>query len=246
MKKRTKIILAALLAVVLAAVIGSYAYLSDYYHADAFAVEAMAAEDDGIQVEQDGNVTWFLPEQPKAGLIFYPGGKVEASAYAPLMRAFAENGMLCALVKMPGNLAVLSPNAADGLQQAHPEITDWYIGGHSLGGAMAASYAAKHAEDYDGLILLAAYSTKDLTDTSLRVLSVCGSEDGVMNRDSYETDRANLPSDFTEVVIQGGCHAQFGSYGAQDGDGTPSISGEEQIRQTAECVDAFVNKAIEG
>lgn len=243
MKKRTKIILAALLAVVLATVIGSYAYLSDYYHADAFAVEAMAAENDGIQVEQDGNVTWFLPEQPKAGLIFYPGGKVEVSAYAPLMRAFAENGMLCALVKMPGNLAVLSPNAADGLQQAHPEITDWYIGGHSLGGAMAASYAAKHAEDYDGLILLAAYSTKDLTDTSLRVLSVYGSEDGVMNRDSYETDRANLPADFTEVVIQGGCHAQFGSYGAQDGDGTPSISGEEQIRQTAECVDGFVNKA---
>ena len=205
----------------------------------------MAAEDDGIQVEQGGNVTWFLPERPKAGLIFYPGGKVEVSAYAPLMRAFAENGMLCALVKMPGNLAVLSPNAADGLQQAHPEITDWYIGGHSLGGAMAASYAAKHAEDYDGLILLAAYSTKDLTDTSLQVLSVYGSEDGVMNRDSYEKDRTNLPADCTEVVIQGGCHAQFGSYGAQDGDGTPSISGEEQIRQTAECVDGFVSRTID-
>ena len=240
MKKRTKRILGVLLALILAAVLGSAAYLSDYYRASGDAVEAMAAQEDGIQVEQDGNVLWFLPEQPTAGLIFYPGGKVEFTAYAPLMRAFAQQGILCGLVKMPGNLAVLSPNAADGLQQTHPEITSWYIGGHSLGGAMAASYAAKHSEDYAGLILLAAYSTKDLTGTSLRVLSVYGSEDGVMNRDSYEADRANLPADFTEVVIEGGCHAQFGSYGAQKGDGTPTISGAEQIRQTAACTAEFI------
>ena len=240
MKKRTKFILAALLALVLASVIGGYAYLSDYYHASSDAVEAMAVQEGGIQVEQDGSVLWFVPEQPTAGLIFYPGGKVEYTAYAPLMRAFAQQGILCGLVKMPGTLAVLSPNAADGLQQVHPEITSWYIGGHSLGGAMAASYAAKHAADYTGLILLAAYSTKDLTGTSLRVLSIYGSEDGVMNRDSYESDRANLPSGFTEVVIEGGCHAQFGSYGPQKGDGTPTISGAEQIRQTAACTAEFI------
>lgn len=236
MKKRTKILLSVFAAVILAAIIGSCAYLSDYYHADAFAVKAMAAQDDGVRLEQDGNVTWFIPQAPVAGLIFYPGGKVEYTAYAPLMRAFSERGILCALVRMPGNLAVLSPNAADGLQQQHPEITDWYIGGHSLGGAMAASYVSKYADDYAGLILLAAYSTKDLTETSLRVLSIYGSEDGVMNRDSYEKDRPNLPSDYTEVIIPGGCHAQFGSYGAQKGDGTPTISAEEQVRQTADCV----------
>lgn len=146
MKKRMKILLAALAVMILAALIGGDAYLSDYYHASDLAGEAMAVQEDGIQVEQDGSVTWFLPGKPTAGLIFYPGGKVEDTAYAPLMRAFAENGILCGLVKMPGNLAVLSPNAADGLQQAHPEITEWYIGGHSLGGAMAVSYAAKHAK----------------------------------------------------------------------------------------------------
>ena len=230
------------LAFLLVIGIGGYAYVSDYYHADETALEAMAYQTDSVQVALDGNVTWFVPENPVAGLIFYPGGKVEYTAYASLMRACAENGILCALVRMPGNLAVLNANAADGLQQEHPEITTWYIAGHSLGGAMAASHAAAHAKDFDGLILLAAYSTKNLTGTPLRVLSVYGSEDGVMNRESYEKNRANLPADTIEVVLDGGCHAQFGSYGPQDGDGIPTISGEEQVRETAEAIAAFVGQ----
>ena len=242
MKKRTRIILSVCLALLLVIGIGGYAYVSDYYHADETALEAMAYQTGRVQAEQDGDVIWFVPEDPIAGLIFYPGGKVEHTAYAPLLRACAENGILCALVRMPGNLAVLDPNAADGLQEAYPEITTWYIAGHSLGGAMASNYAAAHAEDFDGLILLAAYSTKDLTGTPLRVLSVYGSEDGVMNRDSYEKNRTNLPADTTEVVLDGGCHAQFGCYGPQDGDGIPTISGEEQLRQTAEAITAFIGR----
>ena len=242
MKKRTRIILSVCLAVLFAFGVGGYVYVSDYYHADETALEAMAYQTGSVQTEQDGDVIWFVPEDPTAGLIFYPGGKVENTAYAPLMRACAENGILCALVRMPGNLAVLDANAADGLQQEHPEITTWYIAGHSLGGAMAANYAAAHAEDFDGLILLAAYSAKDLTGTPLRVLSVYGSEDGVMNRESYEKNRANLPEDNIEVVLDGGCHAQFGNYGPQDDDGIPTISGEEQIRQTAEAIATFVGQ----
>ena len=242
MKKRTKIILAVCLAVLIAVGLGGYGYLSSYYPASDAAVAALAVQVDRVQVEQDRKVTWFVPDQPTAGLIFYPGGKVACEAYAPLLRACAENGVLCALVKMPGNLAVLSPNAADGLQAVHPEIEHWYIGGHSLGGAMAANYAASHADAFDGLILLAAYSTKDLTQTSLKVLSVYGSEDGVLNRESYAENRSNLPADCTEVVLEGGCHAQFGSYGAQKGDGTPTISGEEQIRQTAALVSALIGE----
>ena len=242
MKKRTRIILSVCLAVLLVFGVGGYAYVSDYYHADETALEAMAYQTDSVQTEQDGNVTWFVPENSTTGLIFYPGGKVEHTAYAPLMRACAENGILCALVRMPGNLAVLDANAADGLQQEHPEVTTWYIAGHSLGGAMAANYAAAHSENLAGLILLAAYSTKDLTGTPLRVLSVYGSEDGVMNQDSYEKNRANLPADTTEVVLDGGCHSQFGSYGSQDGDGIPTLSGEEQIWQTAEAITAFIGQ----
>ena len=242
MKKRTRIILSVCLALLLVIGIGGYAYVSDYYHADETALEAMAYQTDRVQAEQDGDVIWFVPEEPTAGLIFYPGGKVEHTAYAPLLHACAKNGILCALVRMPGNLAVLDANAADGLQEAYPEIITWYIAGHSLGGAMAATYAAAHPEDFDGLILLAAYSTKDLTGTALRVLSVYGSADSVMNRESYEKNRSNLPADTTEVVLDGGCHAQFGSYGPQDGDGVPTISGEEQVRQTTEAITAFIGR----
>lgn len=239
MKKRAKSILSVCLALLLLFGIGGYAYVSDYYHADETALAVMANQTNHVQIEQDGNVTWFVPQEPTAGLIFYPGGKVENTAYAPLLRACAEKGLLCALVRMPGNLAVLDVNAADGLREKRPDITTWFIAGHSLGGAMAANYAAAHSDDYSGLILLAAYSTKDLTQTPLRVLSVYGSEDRVMNRESYKRNWANLPADTTEVILEGGCHAQFGSYGLQDGDGTPTISGEEQVRQTADAIATF-------
>ncbi len=209
MKKRTKVFLAVCLALLLLLGVGSYAYVADYYHADETAVAAMAYQADEVQIKEDRNVTWFVPQEPTAGLIFYPGGKVEHTAYSPLLQACAEQGFLCALVRMPGNLAVLDANAAEGLPEKHPEITSWYIAGHSLGGAMAANYAAAHSDDYNGLILLAAYSTKDLTQTALRVLSVYGSEDGVMNRKSYKKNWANLPAGTTDIILEGGCHAQF-------------------------------------
>lgn len=101
---------------------------------------------------------------------------------------------------------------------------------------MAASYLSSHTEEFEGLVLLAAYSTSDLSGSGLQVLSVYGSEDRVLNMDSYEKYRENLPADFTEVVIPGGCHAYFGCYGAQKGDGTPGITNEEQIRRTAEAI----------
>lgn len=240
MNKKKRNLLIACSAFVLAIVIASAAYVSDYYHADETAEAALASDEADIEIKEESGVLWFVPEHPTAGIIFYPGGKVEYTAYAPLMRECTRKSILCALVQMPGNLAVLDSNAADGLQERYPEITSWYMAGHSLGGSMAASYIADNADDFDGLILLAAYSTKDISDTSLKVLSIYGSEDGVLNRDSYEENRSNLPADTTELVIEGGCHAQFGSYGAQDGDGTPSISGEEQIRQTVDAIMQFV------
>ena len=227
-------------AILLAVCIAFDIYVSDYYHTDPAAEDAMVSDDVVSVTEQNGN--WvFAPESPTAGLIFYPGGKVENTAYAPLLHDLAEDGILCVLVKMPCNLAVLDRNAADSIPERFSEVTDWYIGGHSLGGAMAASYAAKHTDELDGLVLLAAYSTADLTDSGLRVYSTYGSEDGVLNREKYEADRTNLPQDTTETVIDGGCHAGFGSYGAQKGDGTPTISAEEQQQQTADEPAAWMN-----
>ena len=229
-----------LLAVLLAVYVAFGVYVSDYYHADPAAEDALVSDDVVSVTKQNGN--WvFAPESPTAGRIFYPGGNVENTAYAPLLHDLAEDGILCVLVKMPCNLAVLDMNAADSIPERFSEVTDWYIGGHSLGGAMAASYAAKHTDELDGLVLLAAYSTADLTDSGLRVYAAYGSEDGVLNRETYEADRVNLPQDTTETVIDGGCHAGFGSYGAQKGDGAPVISAEEQQQQTADALAAWMN-----
>ena len=211
-------------------------YLSDYYRADEGAIAAFAPEDNiSVSVLDNGSVV-FEPQSATAGFIFYPGGKVEHDAYQPLMEALAREGILCVLVKMPFNLAVFDVNAADGVQERFPKIENWYIGGHSLGGSMAASYLADRADDYEGLILLGSYSTADLSGTDLAAVSIYGSEDKVLNREKYDENRSNLPNDFTEIVIEGGCHAYFGMYGAQDGDGTPTIANHEQIALTAEYI----------
>ena len=105
---------------------------------------------------------------------------------------------------------------------------------------MAASYAANNGDLIDGVILLGSYSTAELN--TMRVLSLYGSEDGVMNREKYARYRPNLPKDAVEQVIDGGCHAGFGMYGAQKGDGTPTITSDEQILIAAEIINEFVHK----
>lgn len=238
-RKIRRILLVASLTLLLILIIGFTLYLGDYYHATENALDLLNTKESSVLIKEKKHQIVMQPEEPVAGLIFYPGGKVQYEAYAPLMEAFAQKGILCVLVHMPGNLAVFDMDAAQGIQEEYPEIQDWYIGGHSLGGAMAASYVSKHTAEYKGLILLAAYSTADLGSSNLKVLSVYGSMDGVMNREKYRKYSTNLPAGFTESIIEGGCHAYFGSYGAQDGDGTPTISNDEQIRQTADIVSTF-------
>ena len=216
-------------------------YVSDYYHADDAAVAAMNSYAD-VVVKQDGNTVAFIPDEADTGFIFYPGGKVEHTAYAPLMRALADNGVLCVLVEMPLNLAVLDMNAADGITEVYPQIDSWYIGGHSLGGSMAASHAAKNASLYDGLVLLASYSTADLSSAGLKVISIYGSEDGVLSMEKYAENKVNLPTSLEEYIIEGGCHAGFGSYGAQDGDGAATITGNAQIEETARLLTEFFSE----
>lgn len=211
-------------------IIGSWIYIGNYYHADTKAIEALESSET-ITVKEGENSYIFVPEQTVAGMIFYPGGKVEYTAYAPLMKAYTEQGIQCFLLKMPGNLAVLDMDAAEGIQEQYPEIDTWYMAGHSLGGSMAANYIANHVDEFEGLILLASYSTKDLSETELDVISIYGSEDGVLNMEKYKEYRENLPKDTRELVIEGGCHAYFGSYGAQEGDGAPAITMEEQIQE---------------
>ena len=215
-------------------------YLNDYYHADMDAIETFTVEHSvEMRSDAEGNLV-FEPERATAGFIFYPGGKVEYTAYIPLMKALASEGILGVLVEMPFHLAVLDIDAAEGIREQYPQIEHWYIGGHSLGGSMAAAYLAEEADDFEGLILLGSYSATDLSETELSVVSIYGSEDLVMNREMYETSKANLPDEFSEVVLDGGCHAYFGMYGAQEGDGIPEISNEEQIALTVDAISEMV------
>ena len=240
MRRRRSRLLLCLAVVVAVALLAAGIYVNDYYRADAAALAALESGG-AVIVEQREDLVVFCPTEPQAGLIFYPGGKVEHTAYAPLLRALAEKGILCVLPEMPLRLAVLDADAAAGMPEQFPEVEDWYLGGHSLGGAMAAGYAADHGGAYRGLLLLASYSTEDLSDTELRVLSLYGSEDGVLDFEKYEEYRSNLPADAVEQIIDGGSHACFGSYGPQEGDGTAAITGEEQIRITAEAVLDWMN-----
>ena len=237
--KKKRILWITVAALVLVLVIGCAVYVGDYYRADSAALEALQGSE-AVMVRQEDGMVVFQPQAPVAGFIFYPGGKVEYTAYAPLMLALAEQDILCVILQMPLNLAVLDVNAAAGIPEAFPEVSRWYIGGHSLGGSMAASFAAEHTDVFEGLVLLASYSTEKIT--GMDVLSICGSEDGVLNWEKKEAYRGNLPEETVELIIDGGNHALFGSYGLQDGDGQASISAQQQIRQTVAAFLAFLEQ----
>lgn len=237
LKKRA--VLLTILAVLILAGITGTLMLSSSYETDEEAVNAFLPPD-STYLEEDGMIV-FETEEAKTGFIFYPSGGVEYSAYIPLLYCLAEEGIFSAVVHMPFNLAVFDINAADRVLEKYPHIEEWYIGGHSLGGAMSADYL-KGKGDFSGLILLGAYSASDLSDKDVEVLTLYGSEDKVLNSEKYEANRQNLPADYREVIIEGGCHAYFGMYGAQKGDGTPVISNEEQIVFTAEQITRFIKE----
>lgn len=226
-KKRLRWIIPA--ACIVLAVCGFFIYVEQYYPADK-AAEAALISDENVRISQTDYGWLFDGVSDESALVFYPGGKVEASAYAPLCREIAQKGMDVCLVEMPLRLAMFGKNKADRIMDSL-QYEHWYIAGHSLGGVFAAYYAADHYERLDGIILLAAYSTKKL-DENLTALLIYGSEDQVLNSEEYEKNRKNLPGNSIEHVIEGGNHAQFGSYGFQTGDGTALISAQQQIDET--------------
>jgi len=231
--KRRKKVAVIVICVIFIMVAAMGIYLSDSYDATEVAQAALVS-DDKVTVEHIEGAIVFMPEEVSEGFIFYPGGKVAHEAYAPLMRAYAQEGMACILLEMPFDLAVFDMNAAEDYRYLYPEIEKWYLGGHSLGGAMAASFMEKHIEEYEGLILCASYSTVDYSTSDLKIISVYGSNDGVLNKEKYQECRKNLPEDMAELIIEGGNHAFFGTYGLQEGDGTATIANDSQILETVE------------
>ena len=235
MKRKTLWIALAVILILLAG--GSAAYVGNYYHADAAAARALVS-DSVVSVERTGYGWYFDGPSEERALIFYPGGKVEETAYAPLLHRLAEEGMDACLVRVPMRLAFTAIGKADEVMREY-DYDEWYVGGHSLGGVAAAYYAAKNSGALDGIVLLGAYSTKKLSD-KLKTVLIYGSEDGVLNRKAYEKNRANAARGAVEVVIDGGNHAQFGSYGAQKGDGRALIPAEQQVEETVRAIVGIV------
>ncbi len=180
------------------------------------------------------------PERSDVVVLFYPGGKVDPNAYSPILEGICDDGIPVIVAKMPLNLAILDGNMASRIVRDYPNVRHWFLAGHSLGGVMASSWSSKHTDIVNGVILLASYTTKSL---SMPVLSVYGSNDGVLNLQKYHKGM-ELISNLEEHVIEGGNHCQFGDYGFQKGDNEATISRQEQTSVTVDLIAAFINKHI--
>jgi pimeloyl-ACP methyl ester carboxylesterase len=212
-----------------------------------------AAQEALDALQSDAEVTvhadrWLVFEPtgrtPRTGLIFYPGGFVDPRAYAPAAHAIAAAGHRVAIVPMPLNLAVLGANRFRAVRDAFPEVEHWAIGGHSLGGAMAARYAHRSPDDVQGLVLWASYpaADDDLSGRDLPVVSIYGTRDGLASVDEVEVSRTLLPPDAQYTPLEGGNHAQFGWYGPQPGDKEATLSHEEQEAQIVAATVALLER----
>jgi dienelactone hydrolase len=216
-------------------VIGALVYLRPL-SAEPVAIDALE-DGDGVTVNVSRSMIRLAPDGDTrtTGLAFYQGAKVDPQAYAHILRPLAEAGFPVVIFKQPYNLAVLDSTAASAvIGDTDDDIDRWVIGGHSLGGAMAASYAEQPRDELYGLLLYAAYPVNDMSQrVDLAVMSVYGTNDDIATPQEIEESAAELPPSTDFVPIEGAIHSYFGDYGPQRGDGNPDVTREEAQREIA-------------
>ncbi|QKS70054.1 alpha/beta hydrolase [Paenalkalicoccus suaedae] len=181
----------------------------------------------------------FSPNEANGqGIILYPGAKVEPEAYGVIGSRLAEEGYTVFIPKVTLNIAFFDINKAEEIQAAHPEILTWVVGGHSLGGVAAASFA--YENEVAGVFFLASYpqSSNDFSETATPMISIYGEDDGLTSPEDIESSRPLFSDEAIFYEIEGGNHAQFGVYGEQRGDNPASITVAEQQE---EVVNALLN-----
>lgn len=219
------------------AAIGNLVF-SGYSHAGAASWQLIA---DGslpgaaIEVTDEKGLVTVGDRRAECGLAFYPGGFVEPEAYVPLAAKLAQRGVFCAIVKEPLSMAVFNVKAADPVIVHYPGIDRWWVGGHSLGGAVAGIWAADNASKVEGVALLAAYSTKDLSAFGNNIALVYGTNDGVVSHDSLSAFEEKLDPSCVHVLA-GGNHAGFGDYGERTKNDVATIVANEQQELAAEAI----------
>jgi hypothetical protein len=232
MQRRNKILLGSLL-IVTVVLVGFVVWAETPLGPMAEAYEAL--QNDSAVTVSVGNWLIFSPRSSNAskGFIIYPGGRVDYRSYAPAAHAIAAEGYLCVIVSMPLNLAVLGVNIASDVITSNPQISAWAIGGHSLGGTMAAQFAYDNPSTIQGLVLWAAYPAAgtNLTKQTLLVTTIHGTKDGLVTSTQIDSSLTLLPTNTVRVEIAGGNHAQFGWYGEQSGDNAAMITRTSQQSQ---------------
>ncbi|MBQ0037448.1 MAG: alpha/beta hydrolase [Clostridiales bacterium] len=248
-KTASRIVLIVIAAILLlSAVVVGMCLFNERPAVQAVATYQSAYFDTIINVDDDGGVE-ILPqnkEDAKIGLIFYVGAQIKPNAYIPLLAQIAEQGYVCFIPNLTFNMAALEPLAAEEIISAHPEIKSWVLAGHSMGGLTASGFADDHRDTIDGLILIAAYTNRDMSDAELPTLAIFGDTDGVMNKSLYEKRKAWNPADFEEYIITGANHAQYGDYGKQPRDNDATITAEEQQKQTSDMILDWLSRNIAG
>jgi hypothetical protein len=214
-------------------IVGGFCYFGIYYHANDEALEALKGNDTVKVLEIKEGFLFDGPGEYEA-LVFYPGAKVDERAYSNLLLDIAEGGVDCFMVKMPLHMAFTNRTAAIQIADKY-KYQDWYLCGHSLGGAMVSACASMAPQKFKGMFMLASYPSEEIAD-DYKYLSFMGTKDTVVKRELYEKGKAFWPSLAKEIIIDGGNHSGYGDYGEQKGDGNAVITSAEQQEQVAAAI----------